>query len=166
MAESASWQAAGRCVMRSYAARRYHRLRRRGLCGRCGRVKSKSAHCAACRQRAKELAAGALRGQNRCGLCLEVGHTRRTCTRPKPPPRAGYVSANEGYRSNRELGLCDNCGAPSPGRVYCAQCAERRKLIPSRSPDYLAAQRAKQDRTVECARRNARRRKLTRGAKP
>jgi len=68
----------------------------------------------------------------RCGVCLEMGHTRKRCPIAVPVRDARHIASNDGYRSNREAGLCDRCGCKS-ATAYCADCSAARKLAPSRN---------------------------------
>lgn len=75
-----------------------------------------------------------------CGRCCTRGHNQRTCTLPDKRRKSKlFTSANEAYRENRALGLCDDCGRPSKRRARCKQCAARRNRYPSRQPAYRKA---------------------------
>jgi hypothetical protein len=80
------------------------------------------------------------RGIYRCGVCRELGHTAKKHPRRRKRPPA-YSSINGAYASNRQAGLCDDCGSPSGKRARCPRCARNRNERPSRRPGYRKAVR-------------------------
>lgn len=78
---------------------RYHLLRKKGLCGQCGRMPAASG-C-------------------RCEFCNDLHNERN---RRK---KSSYRDGRARYRSRRERGLCVTCGVPVNRFARCLRCRER-----------------------------------------
>lgn len=80
-------------------------------------------------------------GVYRCGVCLELGHTRDTCPEAKPFKRVpGYRSGNEWYQHNKAIGACNDCGRRTR-KSRCPICTARRNRSPSRTARAIRAEK-------------------------
>jgi hypothetical protein len=78
---------------------RYYSLRKRGLCGQCGKMP-------------------AVKGC-RCDFCNDV-HNERNRRKKQP-----YRDGRQKYQARRESGMCVTCSEPIQRFARCLRCRER-----------------------------------------